>query len=143
MKHVSSLTLAALLAITPPALTGDTPVPEGVEVHFITLKDGDNVTSPVTAIFGLKDMGIAPAGTEREATGQHHILTDRAPLGNGEELTYPLHADDDHKHFDGGRREDALGLSPVAHKLQLVPRDCKHVPHDPPVTSAVITIRVE
>jgi hypothetical protein len=147
MKHILSLTLAALLAASLPALAGETPAPEGAAVYFINLKDGDRVTSPVTVMFGLKGMGVAPAGTEKEATGHHHILIDRPPLGEGsdgaEELAYPLPADDNHKHFGGGQTEVALELSPGVHTLQLVLGDLNHVPHNPPVTSEVITITVE
>lgn len=147
MKHISSLTLAALLTVTPPVLAGETPAPEGAKVYFINLKDGDRVTSPVTVQFGLTGMGIAPAGIEKESTGHHHILIDRPPLGEGpdgaEELSYPLPSDDNHKHFGGGQTEVTLDLSSGAHTLQLVLGDHNHVPHDPPFTSEVITITVE
>lgn len=147
MKHILSLTLATLLAASSPALAGDTPAPEGAKVYFVNLKDGDHVTSPVTVIFGLKGMGVAPAGTEREATGHHHILIDRPPLGEGadgaDELLYALPADDNHKHFGGGQTEVVLEMSSGVHTLQLVLGDLNHVPHNPPVTSEVITITVE
>ena len=39
-----------------------TPAPKGAELYFIAPKDGETVTSPVTVKFGLKGMGVAPAG---------------------------------------------------------------------------------
>ena len=36
--------------------------PEGVSVYIISPADGAEVTGPVTVVFGLKGMGVAPAG---------------------------------------------------------------------------------
>lgn len=129
------------------AQAGETPAPAGAEVYFVNLKDGATVTSPVTVIFGLKGMGVAPAGTEKENTGHHHILIDRPPLGEGEggaeELEYGLPADENHRHFGGGQTEVSLELPAGTHTLQLVLGDQNHVPHYPPIVSEVITITVE
>jgi len=138
--------MTAFLVLASPALAGDTPAPDGAQVYFVNLKDGASVSSPVTVLFGLKGMGVAPAGTDKEATGHQHILIDRPPLGEGpdgaEELNSGLPADDHHKHFGGGQTEVTLDLSPGTHTLQLVLGDLNHVPHNPPVTSEVITITV-
>ncbi|NCQ25546.1 MAG: rod shape-determining protein RodA [Rhodobacteraceae bacterium CG17_big_fil_post_rev_8_21_14_2_50_63_15] len=146
MKNVFRLAMTAFLVLASPALAGDTPAPDGAQVYFVNLKDGASVSSPVTVLFGLKGMGVAPAGTDKEATGHHHILIDRPPLGEGpdgaEELNSGLPADDHHKHFGGGQTEVTLDLSPGTHTLQLVLGDLNHVPHNPPVTSEVITITV-
>ena len=63
------------------------------------------VTSPVTVRFGLKGMGIAPAGIEFDNTGHHHLLVDVDPPAD---LGQPLPAIE-HKHAfwqgpDGDRR---------------------------------------
>jgi hypothetical protein len=91
--------------------------------------------------------GVAPAETDRENTGHHHLLINRAPFGEGEygaeELELALPADDNHKHFGGGQTEVTLDLPPGSHTLQLVLGDKGHVPHDPPVVSEVITITVQ
>jgi len=146
MKNVFRLAMTAFLVLASPALAGDTPAPDGAQVYFVNLKDGASVSSPVTVLFGLKGMGVAPAGTDKEATGHHHIVIDRPPLGEGpdgaEELNSGLPADDHHKHFGGGQTEVTLDLSPGTHTLQLVLGDLNHVPHNPPVTSEVITITV-
>jgi hypothetical protein len=139
------LTLA-LLAVTPVFAQG-TPSPEGATVYFIGLEDGATVTSPVTIRFGLTGMGIAPAETVAENTGHHHLLVDRAPFGEGEfgaeEFTLAIPNDDNHRHFGKGQTEVTLELPPGQHTLQLVLGDAGHVPHEPPVVSAQITITVE
>ncbi len=143
---MKKLLFAALLAAGP-AIAGDTPAPEGASVYFANLEDGATVSSPVTVVFGLSGMGVAPAGTEKENTGHHHLLLNRPPLGEGEygaeELELSLPADDNHKHFGGGQTEVTLDLPAGQHTLQLVLGDALHVPHDPPVVSDVITITVE
>ena len=60
--------LAALLLASPLALAA-TPAPEGAAVYFIEPADGAEVTSPVTVKFGLKGMGVAPAGWIRPPPG--------------------------------------------------------------------------
>ena len=52
------------------------PSPAGAEVYIVSPKDGAKVTSPVTVVFGLKGMGIAPAGIKFDNTGHHHLLVD-------------------------------------------------------------------
>ncbi|MEO9572999.1 MAG: DUF4399 domain-containing protein [Tateyamaria sp.] len=124
-----------------------TPVPENAAVYFIGLEDGDTVSSPVTVVFGLEGMGVAPAGTEKENTGHHHLLLNRPPIGEGEEgaeeLEYGLPADDNHIHFGGGQTQTTIDLPAGTHTMQLVLGDLNHIPHSPPVTSEVITITVE
>ncbi len=147
MTRFLALGLAAALAVAAPALAQETPAPEGAEVYFVNLEDGATVTSPVTVIFGLKGMGVAPAGTEKATTGHHHLLVDRPPFGQGEggaeELSYGLPADDHHRHFGGGQTQATVELPPGRHSLQLVLGDHNHAPHVPPVMSGVITITVE
>lgn len=144
---MKQLMLAALLALPGTAFAQDTMSPEGARVYFVNLENGATVSSPVTVVFGLEGMGVAPAGTEKEKTGHHHILIDRAPMGEGpdgaEELTYGVPADDNHKHFGGGQTQVTLDLAPGEHTLQLVLGDLNHVPHNPPVVSDQITITVE
>ncbi|WP_170411682.1 DUF4399 domain-containing protein [Ruegeria atlantica] len=126
---------------------GETPSNPDARVYFVNLSDGDTVSSPVTVVFGLSGMGVAPAGTEAENTGHHHLLIDRPPIGEGEdgvdELAYGLPSDDNHMHFGAGQTEVTLELAPGAHTLQLVLGDAGHVPHSPPIVSQVITVKVE
>jgi hypothetical protein len=116
-----------------------TPSPAGAEVYFITPKDGATVTSPVTVKFGLKGMGVAPAGTAIENTGHHHLIID-AELPP---LDAPVPADANHVHFGKGQTETTVDLKPGKHTLQLLLADQSHIPHDPAVVSKKITITVK
>jgi hypothetical protein len=128
------------LLVSGAAAAGDrTPSPAGTIVYIVSPADGATVSSPVTVVFGLKGMGVAPAGTEKENTGHHHLIID-APLPG---LDDPIPADDNHKHFGGGQTETTIELPPGEHTLQLLLGDLNHVPHDPPVTGDRITITVE
>jgi hypothetical protein len=116
-----------------------TPAPKGAEAYIISPKDGDTVTSPVTVVFGLKNMGVVPAGLAFEGAGHHHLLID-TDLARFDE---PIPADDKHIHFGKGQTEATIELTPGKHTLQLVVGDMLHVPHDPPVMSKKITITVK
>lgn len=137
----AALTFTLIPAGAGPVLAGETPAPDGAKVYFIDIKDGDTVVSPVTIRFGLTGMGVAPAGTEKEKTGHHHLLID-ATL-EGDALNEPIPSDDNHRHFGGGQTEAAIELSPGSHTLQLVLGDLNHIPHNPPIMSERITITVE
>lgn len=136
---------AALVAATP--VFAQSMSTEGAMAYIVSPVDGTTVSSPVTVVFGLSGMGVAPAGTEKDGTGHHHLLIDRPPFGQGEygaeEFELALPADDNHKHFGGGQTQVSIDLTPGSHTLQLVLGDAGHVPHDPPVMSDVITITVE
>lgn len=145
-KMVLFAILPALLS-SKLAIAGDTSSAPDTKQYFINIKDGDTLTSPVKILFGLNGMGIAPAGTEKEFTGHHHILLDRPALGKGEdgmeELENGLISDDNNIHFGKGQTETMLDLKPGKHTLQLVLGDQNHVPHSPPVSSQRITIIVK
>jgi hypothetical protein len=133
---------AALLLLTGTALAADlprSPAAAGAMVYFISPQDGATVASPVTVRFGLKGMGVAPAGIAMPDTGHHHLLVDTElpPLDR------PVPADERHLHFGKGQTEASVTLAPGTHRLQLLLADHLHVPHDPPVVSAPITITVE
>jgi hypothetical protein len=130
---------AAALAAT--RASAETPSPAGAVVYFINLKDGDTVTSPFKVQFGLTGMGVAPAGTQAPNTGHHHLLIDTQL--SPEQLKEPIPSDAQHRHFGGGQTEATLTLPPGQHTLQLVLGDWQHIPHNPPVTSAVIKITVK
>ena len=113
--------------------------PENAELYFITPTDGAIVENPVTIRFGLKNMGVAPAGTNIENTGHHHLIID----SDLPDLDKPVPADDKHLHFGKGQTETRLNLSPGKHTLQLLLGDYAHTPHEPPVVSSKITITVK
>lgn len=132
--------LLAMTIATTTALAGETPSPEGAKVYFVNLKDGQTVSNPVTVVFGLSGMGVAPAGTEKAKTGHHHLIINEAI--EGEELDEPLPADEQHVHFGGGQTEVSIELPAGTHTLQLVLGDQNHIPHNPPVMSERIKVTV-
>ena len=137
---IAGLMVAGLLSA--PALAQDrTKSPPGAKVYFVTPQDGATVSSPVTVRFGLSGMGVAPAGTEKEKTGHHHLLIDVELADEAYDFAVP--ADENHRHFGGGQTETVIELTPGKHTLQLVLGDHNHVPHDPPVQSERITITVK
>lgn len=144
---MKKLAVALAFVLASQAFAGETPSPDGAQVYFINLQDGDSVEAPFVVQFGLSGMGVAPAGTEKENTGHHHILINRPPLGEGTEdaelMENGVPTDDNHRHFGGGQTEVTLDLPAGQHTLQLVLGDEFHVPHNPPVASDVITITVK
>ena len=115
--------------------------PAGAEVYFIAPQNGAKLHSPVTIKFGLKGMGIAPAGIKFDNTGHHHLLidTDLSSVN----LDAPMPATDKIVHFGKGQTETTLTLSPGKHTLQLIFADYLHQSFDPPLTSKKITITVD
>ncbi|MGB3408837.1 MAG: DUF4399 domain-containing protein [Jannaschia sp.] len=133
------------LLFAAPGIAQETAAPEDAAVYFVNLEDGATVSLPVTVIFGLEGMGVAPAGTEKENTGHHHLLIDRPAFGSEDpdEVNFGIPADENHVHFGGGQTQTTIDLAPGQHTLQMVLGDLNHVPHVPPVMSEVITITVE
>lgn len=109
------------------------------ELYFISPADKQVVTSPVTVRFGLKNMGVAPAGIQVENTGHHHLLIDTDLPA----LDRPIPSDAAHRHFGQGQTETTLELTPGQHTLQLLLGDFSHTPHQVPVISEKITIVVK
>lgn len=124
-------------APAPPARTAS---PAGAVVYFLSPANGGTVTSPFTVRFGLRGMGVAPAGVTNPNTGHHHLLIDVAepPPDN-----LPIPNDATHRHFGLGQTEVELTLPSGQHTLQLVLGDALHIPHEPPVRSEKITITVQ
>ncbi|MBN4079419.1 DUF4399 domain-containing protein [Beggiatoa alba] len=116
-----------------------TPSPSGAVVYIISPADGATVSSPVRVLFGLKGMGVAPAGIDKANTGHHHLLID----GATQDMSKPIAKDATHKHFGGGQTETLIDLKPGKHSLQLLMGDKAHMPHQPPIMSEKITITVK
>ena len=113
--------------------------PDKAMLYIITPQDGDTVSSPVKVIFGLKGMGVAPAGIKMKNTGHHHLLINLAQLPD---LNLPIPSDEQHKHFGKGQTEVSIELEKGEHTLQLILGDHMHVPHEPPIISKKIRIKV-
>jgi len=62
-----ALAVAAFALVTSAVYAQErTSSPAGAEVYIISPKDGASVKSPVKVVFGLKGMGVAPAGIKME-----------------------------------------------------------------------------
>ena len=112
--------------------------PKGAEVYFHYPINGIRVPQRFTVRFGLRGMGIAPAGVVKPLTGHHHLLVDADKM----DITQPIPSDYNHIHLGNGQTEVVLTLPPGTHTLQLLMGDHAHVPHVPPVMSKKITIYV-
>jgi hypothetical protein len=134
---VLGITLLAALA----AAQERTAPAANAEVYFISPSDGAVVQGPVTVRFGLKGMGIAPAGVKFDNTGHHHLLVDTE--FSELKLDAPLPATDKILHFGKGQTETTLTLSPGKHTLEIVLADYLHNSFDPPLHSKKIAITVK
>ena len=134
------LVLGIMLAALAAAQERSAPA-ANAEVYFISPSDGAAVQGPVTVRFGLKGMGVAPAGVKFDNSGHHHLLvdTDFSEL----KLDAPLPATDKILHFGKGQTETTLTLSPGKHTLEIVLADYLHNSFDPPLHSKKITITVK
>ena len=146
MRTIPLLTGALLCLGATPAVSQDaadalprTEAPAAAEVYIQSPADGAELSSPVLIRFGLRGMGVAPAGITAADTGHHHLLidVDELPPDN-----LPLPSTDQIRHFGGGQTETEVELPPGPHTLQLVLGDALHIPHQPPVRSPKITITV-
>ncbi len=111
----------------------------GATVFIISPTNGATLGSPVAIKFGISGMSVAPAGSFPANSGHHHLLID-TELENPDQ---PIPSDAAHRHFGKGQTETRLELEPGRHTLQLVLGDGNHIPHNPPVMSAIVTITVE
>ncbi|MHA1564991.1 MAG: DUF4399 domain-containing protein [Alphaproteobacteria bacterium] len=140
MKTLAAgLVMASLALFAGPVMAGETPAPDDAYLYIGWPNDGEVLRARQFRVwFGLRNMGVAPAGIEKSQTGHHHILidTDLPPLDE------PIPSDPNHLHFGGGQSEALIELDPGVHTLQLLFGDHKHVPHNPPVMSRKITVTV-
>ena len=143
MRSLITLALSLIAPFAPSSLAlaqERTPSAPGAEVYIISPKDGAVVHNPVLVQFGLKGMGIAPAGIKYDNSGHHHLLIDTDPPAD---QSAPLPATEKIVHFGKGQTETTLTLSPGKHTQQLLLADLNHIPHSPPLLSKKITITVK
>lgn len=133
MHKISAITLCFFLL-------GSAANAEEAKAYIIEPANNAIISGPVVVKFGLKGMGVAPAGVEKANTGHHHLLIDLAELPD---LTISIPADKHHVHFGGGQTQTTLTLAPGTHTLQLLLGDHLHRPHDAPVVSEKIKITVK
>ena len=136
-------TFWVITALTQLSIAGSvqavSPSPGGASVSIANIDDGDTLPLQFNVKFSVNGMGIAPAGTNIENTGHHHLLVDVVEMPP---MNLPLPATDNIIHFGKGQTETTLTLPAGQHTLQLLFADYTHTPHDPPVMSERITITV-
>ncbi len=141
MKKIFGISVALVLGVVSTLLIAQqpekTPAPEGASLYFVSPQNGDVVSSPFTVVFGLKGMGVAPAGIVMPNTGHHHLLVNAEQLPD---LNVPLGTNV--THFGLGQTETTVTLEPGVHTLQLILGDHLHIPHNLPVVSEKITVTV-
>lgn len=137
-KHlIASAIVAATFSASAFAQDLSSPSPAGAEAYIISPANGATVSETFTVQFGLRGMGVSPAGIERENTGHHHLIVD----GTVPEAGKPMGSEV--KHFGGGQTETTITLPKGEHTLQLILGNHYHVPHNPPVVSEQITVTVK
>ena len=135
----TSIALAALI-LGGTAVAGDSPAPKNAYLYIGWPNDGEIIYKNNFRVwFGLRKMGVAPAGVDKAKTGHHHLIVD-APLPPMDE---EIPSDNQHLHFGKGQTETRITLPSGTHTLQLLLGDHNHVPHNPPVTSRKITVTVK
>ncbi|RZI42827.1 DUF4399 domain-containing protein [Herbaspirillum sp. HC18] len=140
MPRVAILAAAVACLLMAPAYAERVPAPKNAEVYIIWPSNGTVINGGKLWLrMGLRNMGVAPKGVQREGTGHHHVLIDTdLPADMDKEIP----SDRNHLHFGAGETEARIELPPGTHTLQLLLGDHNHVPHDPPVYSKKITITV-
>ena len=150
-----AITLFSALLIAPVAAIAESmksEAPANAGVYFVQPTDGATVNETFKVVFGLRNMGVAPAGVEKagtiESLGGEIRFSQRVDdllidTDVPSDLSKSLPATDQIRHFGGGQTETEITLSPGKHTLQLLVGDHMHVPHNPPVVSEKITVMVE
>ena len=118
----------------------DSALGKNESIYIISPKNGDEVTNPVRVVFGLKNMGVAPAGSKINNTGHHHLLVNLDKLPD---LTLPLPSNENLIHFGMGQTETEIILKKGINTLQLILGNYMHTPHQPPLISKKIKIIVK
>lgn len=141
MRNMMILACAAAFVHAGGALAGHSAAAENAQVYFIWPSDGAVINGGKCWVrMGLRNMGVAPKGTDIANTGHHHLLVD---TDLPENMNEPVPNDRQHLHFGAGETEARIELPPGRHTLQLLLADKDHIPHDPPVYSKKITVTVK
>jgi hypothetical protein len=90
--------------------------------QFISPKDGDTVSSPLSIQMGITGMKVHQAGDIIEGTGHHHLIIDGAYIPENEVVP----ADNQHIHFGKGQTDTMVKLKPGKHTLTLQFADGHH-----------------
>lgn len=110
---------------------------EPMAVRFGNLRDGYVLRSPFWVDFGIRGMGVIPAGNKNDRAGHHHLLIN-TPLPRNHQAAIPF--SDTHKHFGKGQTGAEISLPAGKHRLRLLFADHEHRPYF--VYSREITVEV-
>ncbi len=110
---------------------------ESTPVTFSNLRDEFRVRTPFWVEFGIRGMGVIPAGNKREGSGHHHLLID-TPLPAT--VSEPIPFSEKYRHFGKGQTAATVDLPPGEHSLRLLFADYDHRPYF--VFSRKINIKV-
>jgi len=110
---------------------------EPTAVRFSNLQNGDTLRSPFWVEFGIRGMGVIPAGSVNPKAGHHHLLID-TPLPLDYQNKIPF--SNTHRHFGKAQTGTLLELPPGKHTLRLHFADHEHRPYF--VYSPEITVTV-
>ena len=116
------------------------PAPEGAKVSFERLKNGDEVTSPVTVCIATEGLELEASGPVNPGKGHHHILVD---IPVPDDLNKDIPKDAQNIHLGDGSTCADVVLSPGAHTLRLLFADGSHRPYEPAITASVDITVVE
>jgi len=140
MKTLTALFALAALVVGGAAMAGDSPAAKNAYLYIGWPNNGEVIYKNNFRVwFGLRKMGVAPAGVDKPRTGHHHLIIDAELPRMDEEIP----ADKNHVHFGKGQTETRITLPTGTHTLQLLLADHNHVPHNPPVVSQKITVTVK
>jgi catechol 2,3-dioxygenase-like lactoylglutathione lyase family enzyme len=90
--------------------------PEGSQVYFSNLVDGQQIKLPFTLQMGIEGMEVEPAGPINYGRGHHHIIIDGSFMAAGSSVPF----DGQHIHFGKGQTEFQLdSLTVGKHTLTL------------------------
>ena len=116
MKTLTALFALAALIAGGVAMAGDSPAPKNAYLYIGWPNNGEVIHKNNFRVwFGLRKMGVAPAGVDKSMTGHHHLIID-APLPPMDE---EIPADKHYVHFGKGQTETRITLAPGTHTLQL------------------------
>nr|ACU26460.1 hypothetical protein [uncultured bacterium HF186_25m_18N5] len=117
-----------------PAAPTSLPAPKGAKVFFDNLKNGDEVTSPVTVCIGSEGLELEASGPVNPGKGHHHILVD---IPVPDDLSKDIPKDAQNIHLGDGSSCADVTLSPGAHTLRLLFADGSHRPYEPAITASI------
>lgn len=139
-RLVLSVCAAGLLVLTGCASSGRSPnaAPGTAGVWFMEPQNGATVSQTFKVKFGVKGMGVEPAGEQNKDKGHHHLLVNLNSKPAGEIIPF----DDQHMHFGKGQTEAEVKLPPGQYKLTMQFADGFHLSYGPAMSTSIdVTVK--